>query len=511
MNDWTHGYRADIDYTHGYYAELNPLRMRYALLNAGFVAPDVTHACELGYGQGISVNLHAAASNVAWWGTDFNPSQASFAQSLSTASGAQAQLADQGFEHYCHRTDLPDFDYIGIHGIWSWVSDAHRNVMVDFIRRKLKVGGVLYISYNMQPGWAAVQPLRDILTQHALTQSPSGLGTADKIKAALQFAAKLGSANASYFQQNPNAERALSDLTSANPSYLAHEYFNRDWEPMHFSRIAASLSAAKLSYATSANYHDQLDHLQLSLDQQALLRDLPDPVFAQTTRDFITNRRFRADYWIKGPRKHPGHALLQARRNQRVVMLSPREDILLKMNTPLGEVQMLEQVCTPVIELLSDHQVHTLEELETALASQQIPLPQIAEVLTILLGNATIAPASESTSTRAAKPCTDKLNAHLLELARSSTESTYLASPITGGGIHMPHVEQLFVHASRAHPHDPAAWASYAWAEFQAMGSRLVKNGQVLAQDQDNQDELHLLAQAFHTKRLPLLSQLQVV
>jgi len=43
---------------------------------------------------------------------------------------------------------LPDFDYIGLHGIWSWISDENRQVIVDFIRKKLKVGGVLYISYN---------------------------------------------------------------------------------------------------------------------------------------------------------------------------------------------------------------------------------------------------------------------------------------------------------------------------------------------------------------------------
>jgi hypothetical protein len=48
-----------------------------------------------------------------------------------------------------------------LHGIWSWVSEDNRQIILDFIDRKLKPGGVLYLSYNTQPGWSAFMPLRD--------------------------------------------------------------------------------------------------------------------------------------------------------------------------------------------------------------------------------------------------------------------------------------------------------------------------------------------------------------
>ena len=155
MSDWTSGYVADIGYTFGYYAELNPLRLKLAFLNAGIVYPEVGAACELGFGQGLSANIHASASVTQWHGTDFNPAQAGFARELAVASGSGAKLYDDAFSDFCNRNDLPDFDYIGVHGIWSWISDENRAVIVDFIRRKLKVGGVVYISYNTLPGWAA--------------------------------------------------------------------------------------------------------------------------------------------------------------------------------------------------------------------------------------------------------------------------------------------------------------------------------------------------------------------
>ena len=122
MTDWTAGYVADIGYTFGYYQELNPLRVRLAFLNAGLVCPEVVTACELGFGQGMSANLHAAAAAISWHGTDFNPSQASFAQELAVVSGSGAKLDNDAFADFANRRDLPDFDYIGIHGIWSSIS-----------------------------------------------------------------------------------------------------------------------------------------------------------------------------------------------------------------------------------------------------------------------------------------------------------------------------------------------------------------------------------------------------
>ncbi len=89
MNDAADGYRTDIGYTYGYHPELNPLRLRLAFLNAGLKVPTIASACELGFGQGISIAIHAAASPIHWHGTDINPAHAAFARQLAAASGAE--------------------------------------------------------------------------------------------------------------------------------------------------------------------------------------------------------------------------------------------------------------------------------------------------------------------------------------------------------------------------------------------------------------------------------------
>jgi len=78
-----------------YYTELSPQRIKFAFLNAGLSCPEMGTACELGFGQGMSANIHAAASVTSWHGTDFNPSQAGYAQELAAVSGSGARLFDE--------------------------------------------------------------------------------------------------------------------------------------------------------------------------------------------------------------------------------------------------------------------------------------------------------------------------------------------------------------------------------------------------------------------------------
>ena len=54
-----------------------------------------------------------------------------------------SRMGDEAFDAFCTRDDLPEFDYIGLHGIWSWVSAETRLQMTAAIRRYLAPGGVL--------------------------------------------------------------------------------------------------------------------------------------------------------------------------------------------------------------------------------------------------------------------------------------------------------------------------------------------------------------------------------
>jgi len=511
MTQWSAGYMADIGYTFGYYTELNPLRLSLAFLNTGLVCPQIHSACELGYGQGMSVNLHAAASPVQWYGTDFNPSQAVFAKEAAAAAGSGAHLYDEAFADFAARRDLPDFDYIGIHGIWSWISDDNRQVMVDFIRRKLNAGGVLYISYNTLPGWAAFAPMRHLMAEHAKVLGSEGRGILSRVDGAVAFANKLTAVNPLFSKANPMVPERMKQLAGKNRHYLAHEYFNRDWEPMYVSTMAQWLEPARMQYACSAHYLDHIDGINMTPEQQAFLKEIPDPVFRQGVRDFMVNQQFRRDYWVKGARRLPLLELAEALRNQKVVLVKHRPDISLKVTGSLGEANMNEGVYNPLLDLLADHKPRTLGMLEQTLKEKQITFPQILQAAMVLMGAGHLAPAQEGAITARAKKNTDKLNSYLANKARGAGDIAFLASPVTGGGISVERIDQLFMTAVKQGKTRPEELAQSVWQILQAQNQKLVKEGKTLETDEQNLAELNEQARVFGEKQLPVLRGLGVM
>jgi len=509
MNDWTSGYVADIGYTFGYYQELNPQRVKLAFLNAGLVAPEFGTACELGFGQGLSANMHAAASVCSWHGTDFNPAQAGFAQELASVSGANAHLYDEAFAEFAKR-DMPEFDYIGLHGIWSWISDENRSVIVDFIRRKLKVGGVLYISYNTLPGWGTFAPMRHLMTEHAEVIGADGIGIVSRIDGALDFTEKLLATNPLFARANPLVNEKITQIKGQNRHYLAHEYFNRDWHPIHFGTMAKWMESAKLTYACSAHYLDHLDAVNLTAEQQAFLKDIHDPMFKQTVRDFMVNQQFRRDYWVKGARTLTPLEQAEQLREQRFVMSAHRPDVSLKVTGSLGEATLTESIYAPILDLMSDFKVRTLAQMEQLVKDKNIHFGQLSQAVLVLCGNGTFSAVQGDTAVSKAKKHTDKLNTHLMLKARSSKEISFLASPVTGGGIGVGRFHQLFILAMQQGKKKPEEWAAFVAQILAAQGQKILKEGKPLETPEEHMAELTTQAQEFSVKQLPIFKALQI-
>ncbi|AVR98393.1 class I SAM-dependent methyltransferase [Pseudoduganella armeniaca] len=510
MTDWTAGYTADIGYTYGYYGELNPLRARLALAYAGLACPTFENACELGFGQGVSITMHAAAGTVRWFGTDFNPSQAGFAQQLAGQCGVQVDLSDAAFDEFAQRADLPQFDYIGLHGIWSWISHENRAVLVDFLRRRLKVGGVLYISYNTMPGWAAFAPMRHLMNRHAATMSPAGWGSTGKVEQAIDFAEKLLATDPAYVKANPAVPGRLQGIKGLNRQYLAHEYFNRDWHPMHFADVAELLHGAKLQFACSASYLDLIPALNLSPSQQAFLGELNDHGLRESVRDFMVNQQFRRDFWVKGARQLTMLDRAEALRGQRLVLVKRREDVAPSVTGPAGKADLTPAIYSPVLDALADHTPRDIGNLIDTLGPQGLVPLVVTEALMLLCGMGVVAPANDDATVQALRPRTVALNAELCRRGRSSSDIGMLASPLTGGGIPVQRFSQLFLLALQDGANAPGDMARYAWKILDAQGQRLNVEGAVLATPEQNLAQLERHAQAFMEKELPLLRSLYV-
>lgn len=438
MPDRAAGYVTDLPYTPGYHAELNPLHTRLAFLRAGLAPPRIATACELGFGQGLSLAVHAAAGPARWWGNDLLPEHLRFAQSLEDASGAGATLAAATFEEFGQRADLPLFDFIGLHGVLSWVSPDNRARIARFVRDRLAPGGVVYTGYNALPGWVEMLPLRQLMAAHAARAREAG--TTNRIEAALAFTARLLDSHPLTVRATPGLPERFERLRQADRRYLAHEYFNRDWQPLCFSDAAGLLATAGLHHAGPARLRDHLDALNLTGDQRDLLATVADPVLREMARDFLTRTQIRRDYWVRALQPLSGGALREAWHATRIVLAAPREDIAERITGPQGELRLDGSAHRAVLAALGDHRPRTVAEL--GLTVPGVEAGELVDAVFELAAFDAVAVAQDEADIDRCAPRTARLNARLAAGAVTPGDIGVLASPVTGGGVAL----------NRAHP-----------------------------------------------------------
>ncbi|WP_181707280.1 class I SAM-dependent methyltransferase [Chthonobacter rhizosphaerae] len=509
MATWTSGYVSEISYTQGFYRELTPAVLGFVALSKGVSARKAEAPlayCELGCGQGFSANVLAAANpHVSFHATDFNPTHVAGARALAAAAGSSnIRFYDDAFADFLARDDLPDFDIVSLHGIWSWISAENRRVIVEFIRRRLKVGGLVYLSYNALPGWASGMPLRRLLVDHAAVATGS---IEKRIDAALAFSERIRSANSVYFRVNPGVGERLDRMKASSRNYLAHEHLNRDWEPFYHADVAAELDEAKLSFVGSTALLDHVDAVSLTQEHRDVLADVPAPALRETVRDFLVNQQFRRDVFQKGPIALNALDLQDAWADQRFALSIRREDAVMHVDGAGGRMGLIAEVYAPILDAFASGP-RTIRQIAADAAIAGLGWARLRQAITVLVGTDQLQPCLGEAGESARAERTRAFNRAVVLRARASADLGCLASPVTGSGVAVDRFGQLFILAEIEGEADPAQFAA---SILEAQGQRVVKDGRRLENPAEHLAEFRAQYEAFQTRRRPVLTALGVV
>lgn len=515
MSDWTSGYVSDIEYTFGFYRELTPTMFSYiSLLKGQKTLRHNFDYCELGCGQGLSMNLLAAANpQGTFYATDFNPSQIAGASALADSARLKnVHFYDQSFEEFVSEDTLPEkFDIISLHGIYSWVSEENRRHIIRFLETKLRPGGLVYISYNTLPGWAAAAPIRHLMRFAA--DSAAG-DSANKVDAGLRFLSQILSAGPRYFHANPGLTERAENLGLHNRNYLAHEYLNSDWNLFYHSDVAKELAAARLSFLCSAAVLEQVDEVNLTTSQRDLLRGTADSSARETLRDYIVNQQFRRDIFCRGAARLPPNEVRELWLDSRFALLTPREDVPMKVQGALGEATLQQEVYAPILDAFSARILDGLsastslrEVLEHSSQVAALSWLQVRQAIMVLVGSGHLQPCpTDADGENDRRESARRFNTAVLERAQYTSDIQFLAVPVTGGGIAVDRFSQLFLLAHNTEENDPV---DFAWRLLDLQGQKIVKEGKALESVDENVGELRRRYVMFQ-QRLPLLRSLGV-
>lgn len=320
------GYLSDTTYPDRFHRELSPSWLSYVGVHAG-AAPRSLDApftyLDLGSGFAHSTIVNAGAFPQAeFHACDFNPAHIEAAVRHAAQLGVTNVHFHEAFFEDLLERDLPDFDFIVLHGIYSWVSAEVCGTIQQIITRKLKPGGFVYLSYNCLPGWSAEAPLRKLMLELA------AVGTGDteqRAKLALGAIQHLSNPSFKYFRDNPATIAAVESFTKDPTNYLAHEFLNGSWTLYYSIDVADDMARAGAAYLGSATLAD--NHPMLLIDKRAAdsIAKLPTARLQQLALDFAVNQRFRRDVFIKGGRAPLSPA--QALRNLDAVIIGCVTDV----------------------------------------------------------------------------------------------------------------------------------------------------------------------------------------
>lgn len=437
---WSDGYQTDIDYTGHYFSTQSPWHLGFLLALRGLAGSargtDFDYM-ELGFGQGLTTTILAAANPRARFiANDFNPAH---------VQGAQARAAAAGLTNVTFLEDsfaaldpdrLPRFDFITLHGIYSWISPEARAAIRAFIARALKPGGVVYISYNAQPGWAGIAPLQWLMRTVANGVAGPPQAQLAEVRGLVE---RLAETEARYFRASPTGKTVLDRFKAQSPNYLIHEFFNAHWDLLPYATVAAEMGEAKLRPAGTADAIDLFEDFVTSKPQQELLAGIPDATLRETVRDFVRNTAFRRDVYVKGGIPLAGRALQDRLAGTTVSLIRPRVRCVLEVTFPIGKVRLAEGRYAPILDALAEGPA-TLGALTARLAAGTEILDTARRVATLAAAGyvapgPVVAPDAPAAPDALAVETTRRLNRVLLDDARGGSDHNAMAAPAIGGGI----------------------------------------------------------------------------
>lgn len=254
------------------------------------VAPSAARVLELGCADGANLLPMAdVLPQATFLGIDASKVQIANGQKAIAAAGLKnVELRQQNI------LDFPagegKFDYIIVHGIFSWVPEPVREKIMQICSTHLAERGVAYISYNALPGWNMRRSLRDMMLFHT-HQIADPVTKVTQSRALLNFLAEnVPTENNAYGM----LLKSESEFMNKQPdNYLRHDILEEDNTPFYLHEFVARAGKHGLQYIGEPGLSQMLATNFPDKVRDTLSRIGSGVIAQEQYMDFLRNRFFR--------------------------------------------------------------------------------------------------------------------------------------------------------------------------------------------------------------------------
>jgi SAM-dependent methyltransferase len=519
MARWDHGYVTDVAYTTNAYVETMPSWLAASSVLLGYRPPDLAapfRYADLGCGNGLSALIVAATNpHAEVWGFDFNPTHVENARAMAArAKLTNVTFEEVSFEALAHGVlGAGDaFDMIVSHGVLSWISLENRRHLATIVGRRLRPGGLAYLSYNVGTGWAGVEPVRLLMRQLARIDHRR---TDQAAAGVFQVLDQLRTGGAAYFRAHPGLEARLEQMRAQDARYIAHEFLNHDWHPVMFADVAEAMEETKTSYIGSATVMENVDAVAVPEGVQQVLQNTPDAAARETIRDLASAKSFRRDLWRKGGETLPARehmALLDA---MTLVWTGRIAEGDITFAGPIGEVTGQAEFYRPLLDTIREGPA-TIGQLRALPSLRDRQPGEFVQGAIMLMGGGYAHPAwllsAPKAAQQRAREASARLNGAIVDRLRLGVDLLRLATPLTGSSIAIDVMEGLVVgRLLDGGSREPEALIDGVLNDVVGSGRALLRDGQPLADPTEARTVVGEAVRGVLARRLQLLRGMGVV
>lgn len=282
----------EIPYPAAAYQQSHPARLETLAKLFGLTPPDIHHCgvLELGCADGSNlVPIACALPESTFVGIDLSQRQIKDGQEIISALG----LSNIELLHRDIRSvdgGFGSFDYVIVHGIYSWVTTEVQEKILSICREQLRENGVAYVSYNTYPGWRMRGMLRDMMLYHSRKFDDPKMQI-NQARALIQW---LGESVKS--EDNPYGvllKTELENMQHWKDTYFRHDSLEEINEPVYFHQFIEHAERHGMQYLAEAEFTSMLASNYTSGIDDTLNRLGRDIIEMEQYMDFLRNRMFR--------------------------------------------------------------------------------------------------------------------------------------------------------------------------------------------------------------------------
>jgi methyltransferase-like protein/2-polyprenyl-3-methyl-5-hydroxy-6-metoxy-1,4-benzoquinol methylase len=282
----------DMPYESHPFADTSPAHLATISKLFGIETVDITQAkvLELGCASGGNIIPHAARNpKSSYIGIDLSKVQIEDGQAKIKALGLQ-NVELKHFSISDINKSFGEFDYIIVHGVYSWVPDNVQHDILRICSENLSAKGVAFISYNTYPGWKVKEIIRDaMILRGASHEDP--YKKLSHARGMVNFMQEM-TANSSIMRSIVDSEINL--IRNAAPHYLAHEFLEEYNSPCYFKDFVSAAEKFNLCYLAESEPHTMfVSNLGQQVAAPLLNECGASQVMLEQYMDFLKNRPFR--------------------------------------------------------------------------------------------------------------------------------------------------------------------------------------------------------------------------